>query len=415
MTSRLLPSAALLAMLPLGSALAGGFQTLPASATALGLGGAMTAMGRDASAAWFNPGAMGLLDSASVTVGVAGMRIGRAFRSFTTDAITRAESPLTLAPFAYVATPLDSAHHWIVGLSVNSPFGYDTKWPADWQGRSLVRESRIRSLYIQPTVAFRVSNRFSIGGGVDLVGADYMLDRAVGEFDATAASFKASGKGIGFNLGIYGRAGDAIAFGITYRSTVKVKMTNGQATFTGVPASQAARFPATSDFNTAVRLPSQLSAGISNHLTDRLLLNFTFELTGWSVVDSTNLTFTSGAQARATERLGRRYEDAMTFRVGAEYQYTDALALRVGLYYDESPVRDQNITADLADANILGGCVGAGYRLGRHLSVDAAYTYGYSALRRSKADGINQNNVPAIGGTFRNNQHGGALNLSYYF
>lgn len=373
----------------------------------------MTAMARDASAAWFNPGAMGMLDSASVSLGLNALRVGRAFRSFTTDKITTADAPTLLSPFAYLAMPLDSAHHWVVGLSVNSPFGYDTKWPADWQGRSLVRESRIRTLYVQPTVAYRVSNRFSLGAGVDLVGADYKLDRAVGEFDGASAAYKASGQGIGFNVGIYGRAGEAIAFGITYRSAVKVKMTDGTATFTGVPATQTALFPTTADFNTTLQLPSQLSAGISNHLTDRLLLNFTFELTGWSVLDSTNINYANNA--RATERLGRRYEDAMTFRVGSEYQYNDALALRLGLYYDESPVRDQNITADLPDANMLGGSVGIGYRLGRHLSVDAAYTYGVSALRRSKADGLNQNNVPAIGGTFRNNQHGGALNLTYHF
>lgn len=406
-------AAVLLAFLPLSEAVAGGFQSLPPSAYALGLAGAVTATSRDASSAWFNPGALGMLDSASVSVGLTALNVRRAFRSATTNqTVTTAFAPV-YSPYLYAAVPLDSARRLVVALTVNSPFGYDTKWPVNWQGRALARENRIRTLFAQPTVAYRFSEQFSIGAGVVLVDAGLRTERAVGEFADASARYDASGNGIGWNVGVKGRSGDKVAFGLAYRSAVKVNMTNGKATFSGVPASQAFRFPATAKFATTLHLPWQLSAGISNTVTDKLLLNFTFELSGWSAFDSLNIRYANNL--RSTERGGRRYEDAMAFRVGAEYQYSAALALRGGIYYDESPVRDQNITADLPDANVLGVGAGVGYRLGRRLQLDAAYAYGLSAKRNARANAPTDLTGPAIGGQFRNAQHGGSLDVSYRF
>ncbi len=404
-------AAALLAALPL-SAVAGGFQSLPPSAYALGMAGAVTASSRDASCAWFNPGALGMLDSANVSVGLTALSVRRAFRSGATNQTVFTSANPAYSPYLYAALPLDSARRVVVALVVNSPFGYDTKWPTDWQGRALVRESRIRTLFVQPTVGYRVSDQFSVGAGLVLAGADLKMDRAIGEFADASAQYDASGNGIGWHVGVKGRAGDAVSFGLAYRSAVKVSMTNGTATFSGVPASQAFRFPAGAKFGTELQLPWQLSAGISNAVTEKLHLNFSFELSGWSAYDSLNIDYND--QTRPTERGGRRYDDAMAFRVGADYQYSPTLALRAGVYYDESPVRDQNITADLPDANVLGACAGVGYRLGRHLQLDAAYTFGASATRNS----INNPAalaVPAISGQFRHVQHGGALSVSYQF
>jgi long-chain fatty acid transport protein len=481
---------ALLALLPLGGgAVAGGFQTLPPSAYALGLAGAVTASSRDASCAWFNPGALGMLDSADVSIGLTGQAIRRIFRSSVTTQTVLTEQTFEPGPYLYAAVPVrlpfasgrkarlearlatlsriqlimdvlkanpknavatdslstrlgiskDAARdlvkqrrrieagglpeelndaiersndkRLVLALSVNSPYGFLTEWPTNWQGRSLVQKSRVQTVFVQPTVAYRTSERFSVGAGLILAGANYQLDRSVGEFADGAASYTASGVAAGWNVGIKGRAGDAVSFGIAYRSAVKIKMDDGKVDFKGIPSSQAFRFPATADFSTRLNLPWQLTAGISNRVTEKLLLNFTFELSGWSAFDSLNIVYANNA--RPTERGGRRYEDAMAFRVGSEYQYTSALALRCGVYYDESPVRDQNITVDLPDANMLGVCAGAGYQMGR-LRVDAAYTFAMSAQRNAiaKPDALT---VPAMTGKFRHQVQGGSIGVSYQF
>ena len=129
-------AALLMAALPLSGAVAGGFQTLPPSAYALGLAGAVTASSRDASSAWFNPGALGMLDSASVSIGLTAFNVRRAFRSTATTQAVSTDVEPTYSPNLYVALPLDSARRVVVALAINSPFGYQTTWPADWQGRA---------------------------------------------------------------------------------------------------------------------------------------------------------------------------------------------------------------------------------------------------------------------------------------
>ena len=55
-----------------------------------------------------------------------------------------------------------------LGLALTTPYGYHTNWwPGTWEGRAVVQESRLNTYFVQPTVAFRLNERF--GSGVDFI------------------------------------------------------------------------------------------------------------------------------------------------------------------------------------------------------------------------------------------------------
>lgn len=394
------------------SASAGGFQTGPQSARQLGLGGAGTAYTRDIAVIFYNPGALGHLDSLT-RISVGGMATARLSSFLGSDSRRLTQQKVQPQPggYLYAATPVGK--QLSVGLSVNQPFGYDTRWPQTWEGRSVVQESRLTTVYVQPTVAYKLNENFSLGAGFIYAYGDMRQQRALGQYDdrSAQASYEGSGHGYGASVGLYGRAAENLSFGISYRAPVKLKVDNGKATFSGVPDRDAALYPASAGFTTQVDLPSTLAVGLADHMTKNLLVTFDFHLTNWSSYDSLNFELNNNAPRVAS---GRGYEDAMAFRIGAEYTVSPGLLLRAGVSYDETPVRDEFITADLPDANMLGGSLGLSLAVKPNLLLDMGYSYSQGGDRRAR---VNQTRevVSSIDGTYRTAVHRVAFGISYSF
>ena len=76
---------------------------------------------------------------------------------------------------------------WRLGVSVNAPFGLSTSYDDDWAGRYQALESELKTININPSVAYRVTSTFSIGAGLSAQYADARLTSAV-DFGATCFS-----------------------------------------------------------------------------------------------------------------------------------------------------------------------------------------------------------------------------------
>jgi long-chain fatty acid transport protein len=281
----------------------------------------------------------------------------------------------------------------------------------------VVQESQLSTYSAQPTVAYKLGENFSIGAGLIYTYGRYEQTRALGQFDdhSAQAHYKTSGSGLGFTGGIYGRTGDNLAFGISFRSPVKLKMDGGTATYTSIPARDAALYPASASLDTRLTLPSQLSVGLSDKITKNLLLTFDFTLAGWSTLDSLNLEVGASGSVPASRVVAKRgFEDALAFRIGAEYRPTAKLSVLAGLYYDETPVRDEYITPEFVDANRIGGSLGLVYQLTPKLALEGAYSFGYGQERTARAT-ITDYRVANISGTYRMAVNNAALGVSVAF
>ncbi|KAA9340759.1 OmpP1/FadL family transporter [Adhaeribacter soli] len=388
---------------------AGGFQVNTQGQKALGMGGAFTAYNKDASAAYFNPGAMAMLDSGRyLSVGSTLLMPRTKFLSNRTNAVTEMEGQNFFPSYLYVAVPLNEKIS--VGLSVNSPFGLGTKWDDNWEGNAVTQEANLKTFYVQPTVSYRFTQNFSFGAGLVYAYGDVLVRRRIGEFNSDV-KLTGQASGFGYNAGIFGKVKDEVFFGITYRSGVKFNLDKGQATFTNVPASLSERFP-NQNFKSELELPSTLSVGFSNRINSKTVLSFEFNLTGWSSYDSLNFNFEN--QATPDSRSGRRYEDAMSFRVGSEYTPNGKFAFRAGAFYDETPVRDEYISPDLPDGGRLGLTAGASYRISERFELDAAYVFEKVSERRATTD-ISKVDISSIAGTYRTLVNGIGLGLNYKF
>ncbi|MDO7847059.1 outer membrane protein transport protein [Hymenobacter sp. M29] len=407
-------------MLPLFSGLtaaASGFETGPQGARVLGLGGASTAYIGSIAGLSVNPGLLGQWGDSLTRLSFGGFGQIRRSSYIGQDTYKRTDQDLTVLPGGYFYATRAVSKRVSVGLALTSPYGYHTKWPDTWEGRSVIQESQLNTYFAQPTVGIRLSDNFSAGVGFVYAYGKYSQRRALGQYDATNTSyqFSSSGSGYGVNVGLYGRSGDNLAFGISYRSGVRLKMNNGTIGTSGVPARDAALYPASSSFKTQINLPSTLSVGLADRITKNLLLTFDFTLNGWSTLDSLRLDVAASGTAPA-QRLStaRRYEDALAFRVGAEYQASPKLTLLGGLNYDESPIRDEYINPEFIDANRLGASAGLSYQLTPRFALEGAYAFSYGQQRLSRANPLNAT-VSNVGGTYRTATSTASIGLAVAF
>ncbi|WP_210519622.1 OmpP1/FadL family transporter [Hymenobacter terricola] len=399
------------------TASAGGFDTGPQGARVMGLGGASTAYINSIAGLSTNPGLLGAWGDSLIRVSLGGIGQIRRASFVGQDTYRRTDQELTIQPGGYFYATGAVSKRVSIGLALTTPYGYHTKWPNGWEGRSVVQESQLNTYFAQPTVGFRLNDNFSAGVGFVYAYGKYSQRRALGQYDDPAAQsqFSSSGSGYGVNVGLYGRTGDNLAFGISYRSGVQLKMNNGTATSTGVPARDAALNPASSSFKTQLNLPSTLSVGIADRITKKLLLTFDFALSGWSTLDSLKLDVAANGSTPAHRvSTARRYEDALAFRVGAEYQASPKLTILGGFHYDETPIRDEYISPEFIDANRICASAGLSYQLSSRFALEAAYAFDYGQLRTARAN-QQMEQVANVSGTYRTATHTASVGVAVAF
>ncbi len=371
----------------------------------------------DGSAVFFNPAGITKLTQFTATAGVMMVRANGHFIDDYTEVKTKLDDAPLFVPHLYVGLPLNDRLSLALGVYV--PYGLETKWPKNFDGAFLGYNSGVQSIYIQPTVGFRVTEQLSIGAGpivnvasvklkqladlsaVPVPGGGGLTFAALGiPFHTAFADGNLTGNGTGFggHVGILFELNDRISLGVRYLSQVKVDY-DGNVTFTQVPT--GIRLPAdftlpdgtqlpkgtpldailASQFTsgtlssqkakTAITMPAQLVIGLEFQATEALTVLADYQWTGWSSFDKLEVDF-----EKAPDRiLEENYHDTNTYRIGATYQVTPSVQLRLGYIYNEAAAPDETVTPLLPDANRNHFTVGLGIQATETVHINLAYQY----------------------------------------
>ena len=73
------------------------------------------------------------------------------------------DSSILLVPGFYYAHPLNE--RWSVGTSLTIPSGFGNEYGKSWSGRYLAEESDLTFALLTGTVGYKLTDRWSIGGG----------------------------------------------------------------------------------------------------------------------------------------------------------------------------------------------------------------------------------------------------------
>jgi len=400
--------AALCPLISLGQ----GFQVNLQGQKQIAMGHAGTGLKLDAASVFFNPGAVSLLEHNSVSAGISPIFARSAFLSANTNRTYRTDNP-TGTPFTLYGVWGPAESRLKAGLGVYTPFGSGVKWGTTWEGRFALEEITLRSIFIQPTVSFKLTDNLGIGAGFVYAIGGVNLQRGLPTTSSDSrirsyAELDGNASGIGFNAGIYYQPADVLSIGLSYRSRVNMRVEGGAATFT-VPASLQTSFPAGNTFDAELPLPQVASLGIGIHPGDKLTLSAQVDFVGWSAYDTLAFDYEKTTPVLQNTRSARRFEDAFSFRLGGQYRVTDALSLRAGAYYALTPVPAGYLTPETPDSDRIGVSGGIGYQFGEHFVVDASLLY----LRTEKRTDTNRETQ--LSGTYQTKALIPGISVSYLF
>jgi long-chain fatty acid transport protein len=285
-----------------------------------------------------------------------------------------------VVPNAYLTGQLGERLY--AGIGLNAPFGLVTEYDAGWAGRYHAIKSQLRSVNVNPSLAYRVSDRLSLGAGLSAQYVDVELTRSIdscarlglpGACD-TFSSIEGDDWSFGFNLGLLYSPGEDTRVGVAYRSRVDQDL-EGTGHFAFSPntppplaaALRAAGFVDGTGVRAELPLPDSLSLSVHHQVDPRWAVMGDLTWTHWGRLDTVLIRFDSGL----TSTLDLHYQNSLRYSLGLDYRASERWTLRGGLAYDEEPVRDaQTRTPRLPGNDRLWLAVGASYRPSPDFTVD---------------------------------------------
>jgi long-chain fatty acid transport protein len=356
---------------------AGGYRVAIQGQKQLAMGHTGVAVISSAESVFFNPAGMSFLDGKmNFSLGVSGIIAETRYENKEFGDAYNTEAGLG-TPFNFYATY--KANDWLsFGLGIYTPYGSSVEWEKDWSGSHLVNDIDLQAIFVQPTVAVKISDKFSIGGGPIYVNGavtlNKNLNRSLTDIDGNRTNVTLDAKNVtawGYTLGFMLKPIEKLNIGVNYRSKVIMQVEGGDADFENVPNSLPADY-SDGEFDAELPLPAELTLGLSYEFCDKFLFAFDYNFAKWSEYEALVVEFDNDA---GTSVNARNYKDSETFRFGLQYVATKKFTLRTGVYFDESPVRDGYFAPETPRNDSVGYTAGLSYNVNDKLSIDLSFLY----------------------------------------
>lgn len=382
-------AAAVMAVCAASAAHAAGFMLTEQSAGALGRAYAGAGVdGTDISGVYYNPATMTLHPGTAIQAGFVAVGLDLAFEGKDKDGNPTTENGqynTQAIPHGYISHQLTDSM-WI-GLAMTVPFGMGTEYKDNWAWNNRGISAEVLTFDFNPNVAWKVSDKLSIGAGMSIqyAAADLKMQQTLntqgmgpvsgyGEVDADSFAW-------GFNVGLMWSPLENLRFGLSYRSRINHNA-DGDLELTNLSlVNGGASLPAmTMDATATISTPAWLMATAAWDVNDLLSLYATFRWTDWSSFDELQInggTLLTGDPVKPT--IQNKWQDTYLVSVGADLRFTNWWTFRAGIGYETSAVDDPKYrTAIIPDADRLWLALGSSFKATENMQIDvsAAWLHG---------------------------------------
>lgn len=362
-------------LLASASSYGSGFQVLLQGNRQTGAGNIGVSIFPDASCVFFNPGAAGFMNSSGMTFGGNLIFAGNTYYAGETPGsfyIANSDNPIG-TPFHLYGMWGPREARWKAGIGIYTPYGSGVDWGDEWMGQLVLRRITLQSIFIQPTISYRITDWLSVGGGFVYATGKVNVEKGIYISPDAGIVLDGGGSGIGFNLGMMIRHSN-LSVGLNYRSKVQMSVDGGDAEFT-VPAFLAPSFPEGNTFNAELPLPANLSIGATYAINEKVNVSAEANWVGWSAYKSLDFDFKENTSLLQDASSPRNYKNSWVYKLGVEAKAAERIWLRAGIYYDLTPVEKGYMTPETPDANRVGLTAGFGYRISDRFILDASFLY----------------------------------------
>ncbi len=256
------------------------------------------------------------------------------------------------------------------GFGITAPYGLATDYDRDWVGRYEAKESELLTININPSLAYKVSDSFSVGFGLVAEHAEATLSQALSNGPGMPDGFtevKGDDWSYGWNVGFMYHPDPTFRAGIGYRSKISHELDGDDNDITGVPA-LGGNF--TADVSARATLPETIHAGIYKEI-NKWGISLGFRWTRWNRLQE--IVIETDGLPDSTLELN--WDNVYSANIGVDYYYSDKWTFRAGYMFDESPTNDRDRTPRIPDEDRNWFAIGASYHPNDNLQLDVGYTH----------------------------------------
>ncbi len=399
-----------------------GFAIAEQSVKGLGTafsGGAASA--DDASTVWYNPAGMTLFSGTHVSQAIHGIFPNAEFNNQgSTTHPAFGGAPLSgpnfdggkdaIVPNFYMMHSINS--RMAVGLGMNAPFGLVIDYDKDWVGRYHALRSDVATVNLNPAFAYKISDKFSVGLGINVQYIDVKLSNAV---DMSGTCLGLAGAGLvpggaatcagaglttpgnlatdsearvegddwswGYNFGIMLSPAEGTRVGLHYRSKISHTLSGaaeffhthpGAAAFSAGLAAAGAPLLSNQTIEASLALPESISMSAYHEINPNWSVQGDFTYMKWSRFHELRIDFASRPDSVTPEE----WENTKRLALGTTYKLNNKFTVRGGVAYDETPIPSKELrTPRIADENRIWVALGGSYSLSDSASIDVGYTH----------------------------------------
>ncbi|GAB0111385.1 outer membrane protein transport protein [Pseudoalteromonas distincta] len=285
-------------------------------------------------------------------------------------------APSAVVPAAYFTMPYNDKVS--LGFGAFSNFGLSTDFDDDYSAGQIAGKTEIFTVNLNASVAYKVTEKFSYGIGLNVIYADAEIVRHLGTTPlpipakTEVVNLEGDDTGYALNIGLMYQLDDNSRFGFNYRTETDI-------TFEGTYSNQLPMTAMTPQGLSGAELPGSVEITLpaiaefsgSHQLDEKLGLHYSILWTGWSSFDSleAQVTAPTGDKFSAFNK-DESFSDSYRFAVGSDYQYNEDLLLRAGVAFDQSPVSQDHLSISIPDTDRFWLSFGGNYAIDQHSNVD---------------------------------------------
>ena len=252
-----------------------------------------------------------------------------------------------------------------LGVALNVPYGMITKYDQDYAGSDHGVTSKVISATVTPMAAYKVTDKLSLGAGLQLQYFKARLTNTIGGPHSPMAAVHGDTFDICYQFGAMYEFNDKTRVGVGYRSEVKHKI-KGKID-SGAPSPMLNQ-----DIHARLTTPDMISFGAYHQINDKWAVMAEYQRVFWSSFQDLNIY---GDEYPFESKTKEKWRDTNFFALGASYQIDNQWKLRMGTAYDQSAVRVEHRTPRIPDSDRIWLSGGLNYQYNEHLTFDATYTY----------------------------------------
>jgi long-chain fatty acid transport protein len=243
-----------------------------------------------------------------------------------------------------------------LGFSLTGNFGAPLSYDDDWVGRYYVQETTLLGISLVPSLAYKVTNTLSLGGGVTAMHGSYKNQVAINNVDPAFGDGRLklddTDWGWGVNLGLLYEVTSDVRLGFTWNSQINLDF-NAPAQFSNLAPGIAGllynRGLLNSSIKVGIKVPQQLMGSIFAQVSDRWAVLGSLGWQQWSKFGQVQLGIDDTTNPRGiTTELD--FKDTWHFAAGAQYRISDPWLLNFGVAYD-SGLQDGSDVSPLLPLN----------------------------------------------------------------